>query len=87
VLSDKEHIMRLLRGLGSRLLPCGCLAGIYETYADTTVTIIDARGEHCTNVKHAIGEAIPVESVLQMQTQPSSHQPERAAAAGTSKRG
>jgi hypothetical protein len=60
--------MRLLRGLGSRLLPCGCLAGIYETYADTTVTIIDARGEHCDNVGHTVNGVMPIEDVFQAQT-------------------
>lgn len=50
--------MRLLRGLGSQLLPCGCLAGIYETYAATTVGIIDARGEYCTMAAHRPGEQI-----------------------------
>ena len=66
--------MRLLRGLGSRLLPCGCLAGIYETYADTTVTIIDARGEHCDNVGHTVGQQMAVESVLQLPAQPPTRQ-------------
>ena len=66
--------MRLLRGVGSRLLPCGCLAGIYETYADTTVTIIDARGEHCDNVEHTIGGLMPIEEVFQGHTLPSTHQ-------------
>ena len=61
--------MRLLRGLGSRLLPCGCLAGIYETYADTTVTIIDARGEHCDNVKHTLNGVMPIEDVFPVQSQ------------------
>lgn len=50
--------MRLLRGLGSQLLPCGCLAGIYETYAGTTVGIIDARGDFCTMATHRPGEQI-----------------------------
>ena len=68
--------MRLLRGLGSRLLPCGCLAGIYETYADTTVTIIDARGEHCDNGEHAEGGVMQIEDVFQPQTQTPSHQPD-----------
>jgi hypothetical protein len=61
--------MRLLRGLGSRLLPCGCLAGIYETYADTTVTIIDARGEHCDHVEHTVGGVMPIEDVFPVQAQ------------------
>jgi hypothetical protein len=68
--------MRLLRGLGSRLLPCGCLAGIYETYADTTVTIIDARGEHCENSEHTVGGTMPIEDVFQLQTQAASPQPD-----------
>jgi hypothetical protein len=59
------------------LLPCGCLTGIYETYADTTVTIIDARGEHCENVGHTVGLHMPAESVLQLPAQP--HARQRAA--------
>lgn len=50
--------MRLMRGLSSHLLPCGCLAGIYETYAGTTVAIVDAHGELCTLAKHRAGEAL-----------------------------
>jgi hypothetical protein len=61
--------MRLLRGVGSRLLPCGCLAGIYETYADTTVTIIDARGEHCDHREHTVGGVMPSEEVFPAQPQ------------------
>jgi hypothetical protein len=68
--------MRLLRGLGSRLLPCGCLAGIYETYADTTVTIIDARGEHCDHTEHTVGGVMPIEDVFQLHTPTPSHQPD-----------
>lgn len=49
--------MRLLRGLGSQLLPCGCLAGIYETYAGSVVTIVDARGQECRESTHQVGEA------------------------------
>ena len=66
--------MRLLRGLGSRLLPCGCLAGIYETYADTTVSIIDARGEHCDNASHTIGQELPADTVFQTPLLPPSSQ-------------
>jgi hypothetical protein len=66
--------MRLLRGLGSRLLPCGCLAGIYETYADTTVTIIDARGEHCDHSEHTVGGVMPMEDVFQVQPQARANQ-------------
>ena len=76
MLSDEDKHMRLLRGLGSRLLPCGCLAGIYETYADTTVTIIDARGEHCDHMEHTEGGVMPIEDVFQPQTQTPAHQPD-----------
>jgi hypothetical protein len=50
--------MRLLRGLGSQLLPCGCLTGIYETYAGTVVTLVDACGERCEDAAHRVGEQI-----------------------------
>jgi hypothetical protein len=52
--------MRLLRGLGSQLLPCGCLAGVYETYEDTTVSIIDARGDQCGHNDHSPGLVVPM---------------------------
>lgn len=55
--------MRLLRGLGSQLLPCGCLAGVYETYAGTTVAIIDARGEQCEDATHRVGEQARVDGL------------------------
>jgi hypothetical protein len=52
-------MMRLLRGLGSQLLPCGCLAGVYETYAGTTVSIIDAHGDGCDVDAHRPGAIVP----------------------------
>jgi hypothetical protein len=52
--------MRLLRGLGSQLLPCGCLAGVYETYAGTTVSIIDARADRCPIERHVLGSTVPI---------------------------
>jgi hypothetical protein len=45
---------RILRGLGSRALPCGCLIGLYETYAKETVAIVDARGISCANELHRV---------------------------------
>jgi len=51
--------MRLLRGLGSQLLPCGCLAGVYETYAGATVSIVDARGDECADDAHRPGLVVP----------------------------
>lgn len=44
--------MRLLRGLASKLLTCGCLVGVYETYGGTVVKMIDARGPVCACADH-----------------------------------
>jgi len=51
--------MRILRGLTSRLLPCGCMAGIYETYDGTVVTLLDDRGPDCQAAGHVEGAAVP----------------------------
>jgi hypothetical protein len=51
--------MRILRGLTSRLLACGCVAGIYETYDGAVVTLIDERSTHCADVSHQNGNRIP----------------------------
>jgi len=51
--------MAILRGLSSRLLPCGCLAGVYETYEGQIVAIVDARGTTCTVSTHLDGNALP----------------------------
>lgn len=56
--------MRLLRGLGSQLLPCGCLAGVYETYGGTTVSILDARADQCVHEGHRPGVIVPVLALL-----------------------
>jgi hypothetical protein len=47
--------MRILRGLSSRVLPCGCLAGVYETYDSEVVGILDAREPSCTIPSHQPG--------------------------------
>lgn len=44
--------MRLLRGLTSKLLTCGCLVGIYETYEGTVIKVIDVRGSICSCSDH-----------------------------------
>jgi hypothetical protein len=54
--------MAILRGLSSRLLPCGCLAGVYETYEGEIVTILDARGLACKNSAHVDGDSLPEDS-------------------------
>ena len=51
--------MRILRGLTSRLLPCGCIAGIYETYDGTVVTLLDDRSPSCRDTSHVAGNTIP----------------------------
>jgi hypothetical protein len=53
--------MAILRGLSSRLLPCGCLAGVYETYEGEVVTILDARGPACRNPTHHDGKTLPTD--------------------------
>jgi len=51
---------RILRGLASKLLPCGCLLGVYETYDGAIVGLIDAKAAGCTNVSHEGGNVLPV---------------------------
>lgn len=51
--------MRILRGLTSRLLPCGCLAGVYETYDGVVTTLLDERDATCPDPNHAEGNEIP----------------------------
>ena len=50
--------MRILRGLDSRALPCGCLIGVYETYGSETVAIIDAKGSDCKNRAHRVDSSV-----------------------------
>ena len=50
--------MRILRGLSSRLLLCGCLAGVYETYDNEVVGILDARGAACADPAHQPGHSL-----------------------------
>ena len=53
--------MRILRGLSSRVLPCGCLAGVYETYDGEVVTLLDDTSPECTDPAHAgIRGEVPV---------------------------
>ncbi len=44
--------MRILRALGGRLLPCGCLVGRYETYTGATVWLVDAVAPDCHHPAH-----------------------------------
>jgi hypothetical protein len=44
--------MRILRGLRSQVLPCGCLAGVYETYDRRIVTLLDEKSPGCADPTH-----------------------------------
>lgn len=55
--------MNILRGVGGRVLGCGCLVGLYETYTSQTVAILDARGSNCQDLTHRVGASIDVESL------------------------
>ena len=67
--------MRILRGLSSRFLACGCLAGIYESYDGDIVAIVDARSASCADPAHTVGRAIAVPDGRQpMVPPPRSHE-------------
>jgi hypothetical protein len=55
--------MRILRGLSSRVLPCGCLTGLYETYDSEVVGILDARGSSCVDSTHQPGQTLPLDAM------------------------
>lgn len=50
--------MRVLRGLSGRVLPCGCLVGVYETYGGGVVSTIDAVGRDCTQPDHELHKTV-----------------------------
>ncbi len=51
---------RILRGLTSERLPCGCGRGIYETYDGRVVAVFDERGESCQVRGHDTGTVVVV---------------------------
>jgi hypothetical protein len=55
--------MQILRGVGSRMLPCGCLVGLYEAYDTKTVALIDARGSGCLDAAHRVDAAVTIDMV------------------------
>jgi hypothetical protein len=57
--------MRILKGLSSRRLPCGCLVGIYETYHAEVVVVLDSRGEACSNDEHVPGRRVNLQAASQ----------------------
>jgi hypothetical protein len=52
--------MRILRGVGSRVLSCGCLVGLYETYNGRTVAIVDAPNPACADPLHRANAALTI---------------------------
>lgn len=55
--------MRLLRGLAGRVLSCGCLVGVYETYNSGVVATIDARGPLCDRHDHQLRGLVDLHQV------------------------
>jgi len=53
--------VRILRGLGGRVLACGCLIGFYEAYNGRTVAILDARDPNCTDTSHRVGLSLKMD--------------------------
>ena len=47
---------RILRGLTSRRLTCGCVEGVYETYDGRVIAVFDAVSESCRVPGHAPGK-------------------------------
>jgi hypothetical protein len=67
-------MLRILRGLGSRALSCGCLVGFYETYANETVAILDAKGSDCVEGAHRVDSNVDI-PVVELRSQPPSTMP------------
>ena len=53
--------MRILRGLSSKFLPCGCLVGVYETYDSETVAVLDVKSQSCADPTHRSGNVVPID--------------------------
>jgi hypothetical protein len=58
-----ELDMRLRRGVAGRVLACGCLVGIYETYEGSVVATIDAKGPACPQAAHVLHQVVVEASV------------------------
>lgn len=54
--------MRILKGLSSKFLTCGCVAGVYETYDGLIIAVIDIPGSGCDNDRHRRGKVVPIEA-------------------------
>ena len=65
--------MRFLRGLSGRVLACGCLIGVYETYDGVVVATIDARGDACRESEHRLHAVVPAEALEDHPLEPAGH--------------
>ena len=63
-------MMRILRGVGSLSLPCGCLVGFYETYGAETLAILDVRAPACSDPTHRTGDSIDGKAVRAQDPSP-----------------
>jgi hypothetical protein len=62
--------MRILRGTGSRILSCGCLIGLYETYEGRSIAMVDAPDPRCGNPAHKAHELVDLSQAPQQRTPP-----------------
>ena len=53
--------MAILRGVSGKVLECGCLVGVYETYGGEVFYEVDAVQPGCA--RHHKGDPVPPESV------------------------
>ena len=50
--------MRILRGLSSTQLACGCSIGTYETYSGAVIGVVDVRHAGCSRKDHREGRLL-----------------------------
>lgn len=53
--------MAILRGVSGKVLECGCLVGVYETYGGEVFYEVDAVQPGCA--RHHTGDPVPPEAV------------------------
>jgi hypothetical protein len=69
-------VVGILRGVGSRLLECGCLVGVYETYDTRIIEIVDARKATCGNSSHRVGARLKRDTGKGPQENPAADRPQ-----------
>jgi hypothetical protein len=53
--------------LSGRVLSCGCLVGVYQTWRGREMTIIDGRGPHCECDRHQVNAIVSREDRVTLQ--------------------